>query len=337
MHSPWWWTVPSSHPAVSTWSGRRTSRCATSAHKAADLAHHIAGLRAAVSYAETDQAVQLSDTQFHGWPWGAPTQVSTGSGRRTTASRWSPRSVSRAAHNSTTGAGVTVAVLDTGADPSQPALAGRLGTGWDYVVGRRRTPTTSPPASTTTTTASSTPPSGTVRSSAVLSRWSPRRHDPARTGFSTATVTGASTRSRRRSWTRSRRARPSSTSASAPPRTITSHVLTDAITQAQHAGVLVVGAAGNDGTNQPHFPAAQPGVLSTSALSSSGTSLAAFSDWGPWAQVAAPGQDVVGPLPDGTVRALGGDVDGRPDSQRAGGTRRGPRIRRSTWTSSRRR
>ena len=80
---------------------------------------------------------------------------------------------------------------------------------------------------------------------------------------------------------------------------ITSHILSDAINEAVHAGVILVGAAGNDGNNIPHFPAASPGVISTSALAADDTTLASFSDWGPWADVAAPGQDIVGPLPGG--------------------------------------
>jgi thermitase len=79
---------------------------------------------------------------------------------------------------------------------------------------------------------------------------------------------------------------------------ITSKLLQDAIHEAQSKGVVVVGAAGNDGDNKPDFPAAQPSVLSVAALDDNGA-LARFSNWGHWVAVAAPGDDLVGPMPGG--------------------------------------
>jgi hypothetical protein len=60
---------------------------------------------------------------------------------------------------------------------------------------------------------------------------------------------------------------------------ISSKLLEDAIREARSKGVVVVGAAGNEGNNRAHFPAAQPSVLSVAALDANG-SLAGFSDWG---------------------------------------------------------
>src|SRR5207248_7691126 len=86
----------------------------------------------AVVYAEADEPADLADTRFHAWPDGDPDDAGTD------PSVWSaqPAAATLAltdVHELSTGAGTTVAVLDTGVDPAHPALAGRLGPGWDYV------------------------------------------------------------------------------------------------------------------------------------------------------------------------------------------------------------
>jgi subtilisin family serine protease len=57
-------------------------------------------------------------------------------------------------------------------------------------------------------------------------------------------------------------------------------------------GVVVVAAAGNFGSPEPVFPASYPGVLSVAATDNN-RSLAFFSEFGPAANIAAPGVDVV--------------------------------------------
>ncbi|NJN19177.1 MAG: S8 family serine peptidase [Oscillochloris sp.] len=52
----------------------------------------------------------------------------------TFAAQWAPETIRlAAAHAQSRGAGVTVAVLDTGVDPTHPALAGHLSAGFDFV------------------------------------------------------------------------------------------------------------------------------------------------------------------------------------------------------------
>jgi len=65
-----------------------------------------------------------------------------------------------------------------------------------------------------------------------------------------------------------------------------------AIAYAQARDVLVVAAAGNEGTAVKQFPGALPGVLSVGATSVAGSSRAPFSSYGSWVDVAAPGRSI---------------------------------------------
>jgi hypothetical protein len=70
----------------------------------------------------------------------------------------------------------------------------------------------------------------------------------------------------------------------------------DAVNYALGHGVPVVAAAGNSGTAVPNYPAAFPGVIGVGA--SQATDLRyAFSNFGDWVTVTAPGCDVVSPTP----------------------------------------
>ena len=75
-------------------------------------------------------------------------------------------------------------------------------------------------------------------------------------------------------------------------------VLRSAIVNAVAAGVVVVTAAGNDGTETPFYPAAYApeiaGMVAVGATDDAG-SLTSFSSWGSWVSLTAPGWSVVGP------------------------------------------
>jgi subtilisin family serine protease len=60
------------------------------------------------------------------------------------------------------------------------------------------------------------------------------------------------------------------------------------IRRARAAGVVVVAAAGNEGTTKPEYPAAYPDVLGVAATDESG-GLAVYSSRGDWVKLAAPG------------------------------------------------
>lgn len=64
----------------------------------------------------------------------------------------------------------------------------------------------------------------------------------------------------------------------------------NALALARAQGVIVVAAAGNEGTDQPRYPAAYSGVISVSAVSIN-TTLASYSNFGNTIDIAAPGGD----------------------------------------------
>lgn len=74
-----------------------------------------------------------------------------------------------------------------------------------------------------------------------------------------------------------------------------------AILAVENAGIMVVAASGNDGTNQVSYPAAMSTVLAVGAVDSS-MQKAEFSNWGPELGIVAPGVDVYSSVPRGTGR-----------------------------------
>lgn len=68
--------------------------------------------------------------------------------------------------------------------------------------------------------------------------------------------------------------------------------LRQAIEQAQQAGVLVVAAAGNEGSSRLSFPAAYPGVLAVGATNAQ-DQRTSFSNYGDWVSIAAPGDRIL--------------------------------------------
>lgn len=71
----------------------------------------------------------------------------------------------------------------------------------------------------------------------------------------------------------------------------------DAIAYAQRRGALVVAAAGNNGDSIKQYPAAYPGVIAVGATDVRHHARAAFSSYGSWVKVAAPGVDIVSTAP----------------------------------------
>ena len=72
-----------------------------------------------------------------------------------------------------------------------------------------------------------------------------------------------------------------------------------AVEYAQRRGVLVVAAAGNDGSRGKQFPGALADVIAVGATTTDGSARASFSSFGPWVDVAAPGRSILLATPGG--------------------------------------
>ncbi|MBS3941616.1 MAG: S8 family serine peptidase, partial [Actinobacteria bacterium] len=196
--------------------------------------------------------------------------------------QWGPARIGvAAAWEHTTGSrDVTVAVLDSGVDPSHPDLRGAVLPGRSFVPG--------------TTAALDDNGHGTSAAGIVAARgdnregvagvcWSCRILpvkvlDSRGSGTMSAVAAGLV-------WAADQGAQVASLSLSS---TGTSQAIADAVAYARAKGMLVFASAGNTGTSDMRYPAGLPGVISVAGTTSSD----ARYDWsthGTWVDLAAPG------------------------------------------------
>lgn len=255
------------------------------------------GKDAAVRYAGPSDLSGLSDGRFHAWATEEP--LSAGDD----ASVWQEQEAADGlrlaqARQRSTGHGTVVAVLDTGVTAAHPALADKLVPGFDYVDDD-----TEPEESRNgldddgdgaldesyghgtflAGIVTLVAPDAKIMPMRVLDSDGQGNTYVVAQAVDDAVAAGADV---------------ISLSLGTSVESV-SDVLERALERAAKAGTANVAAAGNAGTDQKQYPAAEDPVLAVTALARDGSRLAAFSGSGGWVDVAAPGEDVTGPVPDG--------------------------------------
>ena len=200
------------------------------------------------------------------------------------------------------GAGVTVAVIDSGVSPEHPSLAGKVLPGADFVARWRRTRPVRRERPRHPHRRHHRRPGGRQRRVPVPRRgpgapaWSPSGCCATSGARSrTTSPTGSPTAVR---WAvDNRRAQVINLSLTTPP----TASLASAIRYAIDKGVVVVAAAGNEGgesqPGQPVYPAAYAGVIARRRRRPAGQARPVSSSNGTYVDVAAPGMRIAGPSP----------------------------------------
>lgn len=272
---------------------RSTAASVKDQRKLAKLAKQIESSEH-VAFAEADSAAALTDSRYHSWPSGAPEDAGTD------RSRFGQQPLVRRlalaqSHRVSTGDGVTVAVLDTGSW-NHPDLTTRLVGGYDYVdddtdpTEERQELDGNNNKVVDEAYGHGTFVAGLVSLVAPGASIMPMRVLDSDGGGSVFLVAQAIVDAVDDG------ADVVNVSLGSPEK-IKSKFLDAALDYAQLRGVRVVAAAGNAGTSDAQYPATEDGVLSVTSTLLEQDQLAKHANYGHWVDVAAPGEDLVGPVP----------------------------------------
>jgi subtilisin family serine protease len=220
------------------------------------------------------------------------------------------------AHTVTRGAGVTVAVLDTGVDFGHPALAGRLVDGYDF-VDLDADPSEEGVPGQDAVYGHGTHVAGLIALAAPEANILPVRVlDPDGHGHiwviaealayaidpdgDPNTADGAAVINLSLGTTRPTHLLAEIVAAVTCEEDDDPGEDDDCLTDPGQHGAVVVAAAGNSGSSTPEYPAAEgiAGSLAVGASTSADT-LASFSNYGSWVHIAAPGEGILSSIPGG--------------------------------------
>lgn len=237
----------------------------------AELAGIEAGLRRSGMFksVERDYLARIAEEPndfYYGAQWGVP------------------RIGAPAAWDVSTGAGIVVAVIDTGIDAGQPDLQGQVLPGYDFVNddadaqddhghGTRMSGIIAAHRNNTEGIAGVAPDAALLPVK-VLDSGGSGAYSAVASGIIYAVDHGA---------------RVLNLSLAGP---VQSDILQDAVNYASAHDVVVVAAAGNWGSSEPAYPAAADGVVAVSAVDAYDAH-PSFSNSGAWVRFAAPGVDIV--------------------------------------------
>ena len=221
----------------------------------------------AVEYAEREVAMEAVDVAPNDPRW---------------SSQWGPRVVSapKAWSTSRGSSDVVVAIVDTGVDPRQPDLVGALVPVYD-LVNNDANPEDDNGHGTAVAgvvAARTNNAEGQAGLCWTCSLMPVKALDASGSG-STASIAKAIV------WAADNGADVINLSLGGPG---TSQTLTDAVAYAASKGVLMFGAAGNNGSSTPFYPAAYSQVLGVAATDQN-DALYSWSNFGTWVPIAAPG------------------------------------------------
>lgn len=248
-----------------------------------------------VSYAVPGPGLALAGTRFHSWPDGPADPI--GDAHEQYLSQ--PAAVALpSAHEVSRGAGVRVAVLDTGVDATHPALLGRVGAGYDYVDDdadaseRRSGVDSNGDGHVDESYGHGTFVAGLVALVAPDATIIPMRVLDS-DGTGDEVVIAQAIRDAVRDHANIINLSFGTES------DVHSALIDSALYLAENSGVLTVISAGNTGGNKPLYPADSGDALAVTAVDTGTDQVARYASHGSWVELAAPADDVIGPIPGG--------------------------------------